>query len=852
MLPEYCLLRLYTIDMTLVEEIFRYLDDGRTTLVFPTENAARHYLALYVRSRRTSVLATRAMAFDDFKALFAPRHEERPANKYHRLVFTASFLDSGKTGLSYLYNDDFSSYRQRFVSFLSRILPSLIELDETGIGDERLFRDLSILRSRYSEYLQRYGLFEPGWERHERKNARNLVGDYVLVGYSSDIPMQALMRELGEVRNIRTLDCDPSSDTPYEQFFTEEAELEALFQRLEDLKLKGVTTDEIILSTPNPDALQDRLDRKALEYNIPLSYMKSLRLRQTVPGRYLFSIRRCINEGLSFRSMENLLLDSALPYRSIEDNRRLIRFMIEHNIRSGSLDFRKDTLLSELSFSAKKDKDDSLLVFYRNLKNALGAIRHADDGDEIIKDLHGLTFLLMGEDEFSSSDPMDRDVYSFIFSELASINRTLKEGGLRMSGIFSVFMAEVENLSYVIQEKRQGIRVYTYGQDQLINVPYHFIFGLNDGNCSRHKGTLDFLEEHEVSSRVTYDVTDSMLAYYQCSGDHVHLSGSETSYDGAQSAPTYFITRGLVRRSNYEFRSVTEKADMISLGQTMMTQFADKGKDYAVESSDKAIDINSVRLSYTAIDRYSKCPYRAYLEMEMMTEKNAPENFEPARQDDRAIGSFLHDVIQTFMKRHFNEVLDPERVDAYRAEVSELLENAIAEDHVFDQYTKNSLRGRYLESLQAVVSIMLESPSRRKGTIGPFMPLSNEFKLTSDPRFTGYIDSVVQSEGGDIYLLDYKKGSGDATYQLVLYKRLYDLDPPYGSSVKDCFFYSLRDGAFKGLDPAKWAEQELRLDEDIGRIEAGYSSGNWVATPSRKACDKCPERVLCRRRFNLQ
>ncbi len=838
--------------MTIAEEIFRYLDDGSITLVFPTENAARHYLAQYVRSRRTSVLASRAIAFDEFKQNFAPKHDERPANKYHRLVFTSSFLDSGNTGMTYLYNDGFFEYRQRFVSFLARILPSLVELDQTGIGDDALYRDLCTLRKRYSEYLGKYRLFEPGWERHDISYAKGLSGNFVLVGYSSDIPMQALMRELGQVPWISTLDFKCQTDVGYEQFFTEETELEALFQRLEDLKLKGVATDDIIISTPDPDSLQNRLDRKAQEYNIPLSYMKSLRLRQTVPGRYLFAIRRCINENLSFRSLENLLLDTALPYLSIDKNRDLVRFMIEHNIQGGSLNSQKDNLADELSYAAKKSGDESLLVFYKNLKGALWAIRRADDGDTIIKDIHGLTFMLMGNDEFSASEPMDKDVYSFIFSELANINRTLKENSLKMSNIFSIFMSEVENLSYVVQEKRQGIRVFTYGQDQLLNVPYHFVFGLNDGNCTISKSTLDFLEDHEISSRVTFDVTDSMMEYYRCSGDHVCISGSETSYDGAQSAPTYFITRALVRRSDFAFKEIREKADSTSLLQATMTQFADKGDDYSLGAKGAAIDIDSKKFSYTSIARYANCPYRAYLEMDMLTKDTAPDSFEPAKQDDSAIGSFLHEVIQQFMGNHFNRILVKDRLDDYKTEIETILENSLAENHKFDQYTKDSLRGRYLESLQNVVSILLETGGRKKGSIGAFMPLANEFRLTSDPAFTGYIDTIIQSEDGDIYLLDYKKGSGDATYQLVLYKRLYDLDPPHGESVKDCFFYSLRDKTFKGFDPEKWEAQETKLDQDIEKIRLGYSSGDWKATPSKDVCEKCPERVVCRRRFNLQ
>ena len=135
--------------------------------------------------------------------------------------------------------------------------------------------------------------------------------------------------------------------------------------------------------------------------------------------------------------------------------------------------------------------------------------------------------------------------------------------------------------------------------------------------------------------------------------------------------------------------------------------------------------------------------------------------------------------------------------------------------------------------------------------MGPFIPRRNERKLDGNPGFIGYIDTVIEDSVGQTYLLDYKKGAGDATYQLVLYKRLFEEENPDGN-VKDCFFYSMRDGKYKGFNPAAWVEQEQKLDADIELIRTGYRNGNWVATPSKENCQLCSERSVCRRRFNLQ
>ena len=135
--------------------------------------------------------------------------------------------------------------------------------------------------------------------------------------------------------------------------------------------------------------------------------------------------------------------------------------MTDSNIQGGNLEFSDDSLFRELRRLSQGSEDpvrSRAFELYRNMKSAITAIRRAHDGDELIKDIHGLTTLLFGNDEFSSSDPSDRDVYSFMFSELAQITKAVRQTGLAIRDLFSVFMGEVENLSYVEQDKRRSGR----------------------------------------------------------------------------------------------------------------------------------------------------------------------------------------------------------------------------------------------------------------------------------------------------------------------------------------------------------------------------------------------------------
>lgn len=840
---------MYIIYMAFKDEIFRLLDEDTATLVFPTENASRYWLSRYVRERGCSILASRAMAFDRFRELFSPSDERRPADKYHRLAFTSSFLESGSTGMHYLYDDRLKPYHHRFVPFLTGILPSLGETDSVVVNNIRLNDDLRTLKSAYEGFLKTNGLFEPLWEKCSEKNASDLNGAFVLVGYDADIQMQKLMRDLGEVDCIKrfTLQCPKKPE--YLSFLSSEAELEALFQKLQELKEQGVPTDDIIISTPAMDEIRPYLERRGIEYNIPLTFMKSLKLSETVPGRYLFSVRRCINEGLSFRSMEALLLNTSIPFRDIGTNRRLIRFMIDHNHLSGNLDFSEDGLLKDLVRDARENSDESLVGLYKGLKSSLSAIRHAKDGDELIRDIHALTTLLLGNDEFSLADAESKDVYSFIISKLAEISRTLRECSLSLGSLFSIFMGDVENLSYVAQEKKAGIRVYEYGQDYLLDVTYHFLVGLNDSNATVSQTALGFLEDHEVDDRHVFDVTEPLLAYYRTLSPNVWISGSETSYSGSQNAPTCFVRQDAVRKMVLpEPVPFFEKADAASLSQARRTSLSPKGPDLATDSLGPVRDPDTSRLSYTSISGYAKCPYSEYLKGGMT--KKVPDAFEPAKQDDLAIGTFLHEVIQAFMKKHMGELLEETFLEDYHAEIAQILDRMLEENRIFDSYTKASIRGRYLDSLKKVLSILL-LPSRKTGYIGPFIPRRNEQKLNKNPAFTGSIDTVIEDSNGRIYLLDYKKGPGNATYQLVLYKRLFEGENP-DMPVQDCFFFSMKDGLFRGFSTAGWVEQEEKLDNDIELTRSGYKAGNWIATPSKDACQRCRERPICRRRFNLQ
>lgn len=821
----------------LKDRVYRELEKGGATLVFTTENTARWWLAQYAAETGRSIPAKQAMAFDDFKALFAPRHEEKPADKYHRLAFTTNYIASGKTHLKYLYKDEYIGTSRKFVSFIAGILPDLGEIEEAKIRNRELYNDLRQLAAEYSLFLKTNRLFEPGWEKHSIEYFPAFYEhSYVLAGYDANINMQELMRELGEQKNVSYLSVSNSVACPYGQFETEEAELEALFANLAALKRSGTPMEDIVLTTPELKRLYPRLERKSLEYGVPLSFVTGLTISKTVPGQYLKGIEKCLDEDLSFHSLENLLLNSALPYKRMEDGRALIRFIIEHNIAGGSLTKKGDKLLRELRFVL--GEDSPVTELYLGLTSRLAEIERAKSGEELTAALHALTSYLFSEAEFTAGCREDKDVYSFVIKEITRFGRIIAESGLTVNNLFRLFVSDLDKLSYVSQEKKAGIKVYAYGQDYLLTPKYRFIFALNDRNSQSERKALSFLEDHEVDSRTSYNTTDSLISHYLATSENVTVTGAETTYAGAESPPCCFTN---VVRAGIGTLPVTECAP--------------------VEYSPVAVSgyplpgLTERKLSYSAIDSYVKCPYKAFLNLSSLVDSKAEDmRFEPAEQDDKAIGSLLHEVIEKFMEAHMGETLCEEKLADYHAEMIKILDAELADNHKFDDFTKICIRGCYSDSLTGLLDGMLIKPQRAKaGYTGSFTPIGNEIKLENN-RLTGFTDSAVTDADGKVILLDYKKGTGNATYQLILYKRLYE-ELNKESEVKNCFFYYMgkKDGnPFAGFTEESEKKLGEALDNDIAAVEEGYREGKWPTAAEASNCARCRMKSVCRARFNLR
>lgn len=817
------------------EKLFDLLQQENAVLVMPTQRSARALLADYARRFRTSAAMDRTLSFDTFSSAFNPdTGGARRADMLTRYIFASRFLSGEGKKLTRLYNPQYEDSAARFTSFIASILPS-IGSDDVRITDHGIARDLALIRKSYRDFLDQNSFYEDSWLR---KSADNFSLDrsktYYLVSPEAEINMLRLLDEVGSADFVRTVSADSAAVRKLEVYDNEKAEILTLFDRLEELRDSGVRMQDIIISTPDADRLRPVLTAEAYRRGIPLSFEKDAALAETKAGRYISQIASLWQSSYSFSDLERFLLDTSFPYTDsvMELNRKLIDLMCRHSVVSNSS--------RDLAFRLKNAE---AVKHFRFIDSCIRTINTAEDSQHLNAALQSLTTYLFSASQFSDNED-DRDCYSFILDRLQSFCAVA--GGLKTSfALFPLFVSVLGQLDYVSQNRPQGIEVMSYSHDYQIYAPYRFVIALNDQNSRHEASEYPFLQDYEVGSRRTYDVTDALIEAYCSSSDEVFFSCSLDTYDGRSIPPFYFTSRALAisrKREGKERRWADRELKSVSLRQAVMP-VPDS------ESLTGGLRLVQSRpehgFSYTRISSYAKCPFAARLSgfYSMDVKKS-----DPFRTDPRQIGTFLHGIAESFFTSHLGQVLEKGKSAEYARELEELFDRAL-EGSDYTSYMKEHIRSAYREGVTGLAANILAE-------LGDVESAGCEVDIHSS-LLNGRADAVLKKDGR-IIIIDFKKSppQSSARYQLLIYKRI--MDENAGMEVvdaSDLYYYSFslttgRAHFFKECQNEKKLEQlEARLDEDLEKIGTGYAEGIWTPAADYDNCRDCSFRSVCRQRY---
>ncbi len=822
--------------MTIRQQIFSLLDEGKYILVFPTETVKRYYLSHYVKERRSAVLADRALAFDEFASRYAPSFKDRkPSNRYIRTFFAHDFLSERGSELKYIYNSYYSETESRFAPFIANLLPSLGELERTEIKKEELLDDLMVLKKAYGGFLDANMLFEPGWFTHsvcEESSEKT----YLLVAYDAEPNMQKFLSEVGEVSFIRPFVPEKDSSAGYMYFENENAEITYLFDRLSQLRDMGVNGEDIIISTPDQNRLREYLMKASEEREIPLVFNSSVKLSQTVPGRLFASLKAINDEELSFYSLERLFMDPSFPLRDRETGRRLVMFMAANGLQKGS--FRgSDRTEVKLKYRKGFEKEYELYV---KLKKS---VRRLFSSEEMLQSLRILFSFLLVEDEFESCPPETRDSYGFAIRELYRYTETLSELKLKISNPFNAFVSGMADINYVSDVKKEGIKVYTYGEDYLLTVPYHFVIGLSDDSYKKKDISLSFLDDREVVSRRTIDVTYPLLSYYRSSGDHVLISGSDVTYGGNANVPMAFLEEesSVNTVKGYERRTEPDRAVIRSM---IFSDGISHKRHKRSEEVRDALLIPSPEqcVSYSALHDYGECPFCDYLKRVLLLPAGNVDQFEPAAVRSQDVGSFLHKAVEKFFTDHKGETLYHKNTESYCLELGNAFDEYLSSSH-FDLYARSFISSAYRDGVTSIMEVFFQG----FGDGLYVRDIEGAFESERDGRkFIGRYDLMLETREGRI-LLDFKTGSTEKnadTFQLQFYSLVWS--EKTGEDIGKLSYYSFADQDLRS--PAS----EDNMEDAMNKYIEGTAEGVFNATPGKEACSHCDYRSVCRRRFFIQ
>ena len=818
--------------MQIKETILNYLDQNDSVLIFPTESVKRFYLTEYVLSRKSSVLASKAFAFDEFANLFIPKFKDKkPSNKYIKTFFSAYFLSTKGSLLKYFYNPQYPESKLRFIPFIASILPSLKNLEKVSFYDEKIKSDLEILYSSYISFLDEKNLFEPAYFKYELSNANlDLTKKYYLVAYDAEINMIRFYEELNKPSFLIPLELEKEVKINHELYRNEKAELVTLFNRLTDLKEMGVRAEDIIISTPNLQRLKPYLEKESREYGIILNFISTVKLSQTIAGRLFNDLKELYSTELSFYSLERFLLCPSYPFKDSKCGKNLVIKLTNLGLLKGS--FSKT---DRIEIALEKEKLFEELKLYRVIKKG---VKRIFESNNMVQNLHILLSQILVDGEFESCDEEVRNSYAFALKELNKFESTLIELSLDVDKPFSSFISTMDTINYISSERRSGIKVYSYNQDYLLSVPYHFVIALDDDSSKVLDHDLNFLEDHEVIKRRCYDVTIPLLKYYSSSSEHVYLSSSSDTYSGSANAPMFFCQEKRVINCDAYRKDDITFATKESLIKGNKSAFSKVEND--VKSGGKAY-LDKIKVSYYTLCDYIKCPYITYLKRKVGIDYNNVTKFEPTNIDQLMVGSFLHSIIERFLINHKRETLYHNRALNFKEELKRIFYEELSSSP-FDIYSRSYINVTYLNGVTSFCDKLFEKYGDGIVVLG----VEEEFKKVDDDiTFDGRCDIHLEKKGEGIFI-DLKKGktkSVQGTYQLPFYQLIWN--ETKDKKIEHLSYYSFEEASFGDPDKSE------ALKQDIETYIDGAKNGVFNATVN-DSCGSCSYRGVCRRRFTIQ
>ncbi|MCL2472638.1 MAG: PD-(D/E)XK nuclease family protein, partial [Treponema sp.] len=394
-------------------------------------------------------------------------------------------------------------------------------------GDER---DLYTLALRYSQFLEKYNLFEPAWETPPFDD----TGKKCFIFFSESLSDFGEYRELleasGHVKIIKTFDGElaaglgnvsgavqapgagekkPSREVYFYSNSRSEITGAALYIMALN-KNRNIPWESISVSIPDADSYASYLLREFDNRNIPYSMRSGMPLASYPAGQFFTALGECSSSDFSFKSVTTLLLNRRLPWKNNEDIEELVDFGIRNNCivswteeNEGGAG-KKVNVWDDAFAHPLGSINNSARQFFYDLRSRSGAMRKAATFRELRKQYFAFRGRFLDMEKCLPETDLILSRCISALMELVDMENSFPE--VHVPDPYAFFTGYLGEVNYLAQKPARGVVIFPYRTAAPAPFECHIVLGSSQANLTSVFTPLAFLSR---SRREKLGITDN-------------------------------------------------------------------------------------------------------------------------------------------------------------------------------------------------------------------------------------------------------------------------------------------------------------------------------------------------------
>jgi RecB family exonuclease len=900
---------------TIIKTLEKYIASQHVRFVFPSDISA----ALWARKVCTlgitrSVAANRFLPWDRFKedVIREEEKDKAPVSSVMRKLFAEALVQKnakaakdaavsdaaggakrGPDGFPFqaLIPPEYAETGAVYTASLTRMLPSLVMWENLkGLSsynppeeDSEEDRDLEVLKREYTDFLEKYHLFEPSWEKPCFRDRGYRYVIFFPEAIEDFAEYERILTREALVSFVHTRETAEAGSAGFRLYRFDSCRAEIRSALLEMRRLyeeEKIPWEEMAVNVPELEGLEPYLVREFSFYNIPIRLPRGRPLGQYRAGRLFLLIAKCADSNFSFTSLKSLLLEDQLPWGDTESNRKLIIFGIRNNCVSSYREGEGRVNVWDEAFKTEPG-NSPLKKYYRELKATFCSMTEAKTFEAVREHYFALRRGFLNQEDYP---PENDAVLARCVEELSALVRLEKDHpDLTPPRPFAFFVSLLREIRYVLRQEDTGVSVYPYRVAAASPFRCQFVLNASQQAATVLYRPLEFLRQDKRNrlGLKDYDASGDFFLLYKAgipgaSGTWFRISSSTEALSGysiphnffasaVEEAPapggdpfmeerSWWATGGPfparlfpVQKEGFRYWNASIQAREKNPFTILDSAFPAEGpaaemlrhKIREVQWTQNEGNEPAPKVSATDLNTFYQCPlswfYGKIFEIRRFS-------LEAELLDDKSLGNLYHEILRNLFDRiqHEGGVFAPQRLGEYREWAAACTREAALNYRAFEGPLAAPLVSAQARAISKKLVRLLDLEKQYFPCYG--VEATEEWLetvLETEPGpvvLNGKVDRVsVSAEAGPV-IIDYKirktpnKAESTKTadkeledFQIPFYIRLYEAAHK-NSKVEGAFFISIYNNeltAVLGKPAGKKGHTREEYQETLDSLE-GY------------------------------